>query len=35
MTYHPNIEVFQRAMTAAVAGDMDALAKVFDPEVVR
>ncbi|WP_281291893.1 hypothetical protein [Streptomyces tailanensis] len=34
MTDHPNIAVFQRAMAAFAAGDMDALVKVFHPEVV-
>ncbi|KUL26243.1 nuclear transport factor 2 family protein [Streptomyces regalis] len=34
MPDHPNVAVFQRAMTAFAAGDMDALAEVFHPDVV-
>lgn len=34
MTDHPHIGVFQRAMTAFTAGDMETLAEVFHPEVV-
>ncbi|MDX3533087.1 nuclear transport factor 2 family protein [Streptomyces sp. MB09-01] len=34
MADHPNIEVFKRAMNAFATGDMDALAKVFHPDVV-
>lgn len=34
MTDHPHIAVFQRAMAAFSAGDMDSLAEVFHPEVV-
>ncbi|MBT2408543.1 MULTISPECIES: nuclear transport factor 2 family protein [unclassified Streptomyces] len=33
MTDHPNIVVFRRAMDAFSAGDMDALAEVFHPDV--
>lgn len=34
MTDHPNVAVFRRAMTAFAAGDTDALAEVFHPDVV-
>jgi ketosteroid isomerase-like protein len=34
MTDHPNIAVFRRTMAAFAAGDMDALAEAFHPEVV-
>ncbi|MFI1400399.1 nuclear transport factor 2 family protein [Streptomyces sp. NPDC020681] len=34
MTDHPNITVFQRAMAAFTAGDLEALAEVFHPDVV-
>lgn len=34
MTDHPHIGVFQRAMAAFAAGDMDALSEVFHPDVV-
>ncbi len=34
MPDHPHLDVFHRAMAAFSAGDMDALAEVFHPEVV-
>lgn len=34
MTDHPHIAVFHRALAAFSAGDMDALAEVFHPDVV-
>ena len=34
MTDQPHIGVFQRAMAAFTAGDMEALAEVFHPDVV-
>ncbi|MGP3987353.1 nuclear transport factor 2 family protein [Streptomyces sp. 3N207] len=34
MTDHPNIAVFQRAMAAFIAGDLETLTEVFHPDVV-
>lgn len=35
MTDHPNVAVFHRVMTAVSAGDMDAFAEAFHPDVMR